>query len=199
MSRHGVPTEAAATSDVREVLRTVAERALDEPLAAHDFVDLVSVTDDGDLEVHLRLPRSGVPRSLACLVVSDARDALADLPWSRVVTVALDGHGDSADINAVLAVEAGAGRYAGGRVVTPDLAGLQRSFRREAHVAAAERCLAALARRRPWHDSTPPGDVVLGDLLPGRHLAALLRRRRALGLPNHPTALVLADPDVSAP
>ena len=175
------PSAEQAHLDVRHALDTVLDPELDEPITDLGFVRSVSVGDEGDLAVHLRLPTSFCSPNFAYLMASDAKDALVALPWTRVVVVALDDHHDSDKINAGLAADAG---YRGtfGSEAESDLEELRETFRRKAHTAAAERCLTALLRREPERDVESVGDVVLADLEPGLHLEALLRRRWALDL-----------------
>jgi hypothetical protein len=58
-----------------------------------------------------------------------------------------------------------------------------------------ERCLTALLRARPDREVASLGEVTLGDLPPGEHTEALLRRRRSIGLSDHAEALVMVDHD----
>lgn len=178
--------------DVREALSTVLDPELDEPITDLGFVRSVALGEDGELEVHLRLPTSFCSPNFAYLMASDAKDALATLPWTRTVVVALDDHHDSDKINAGLAADAGF-RGTFGSEAEHDLEELRATFRRKAHTAAAERCLTALLRSEPERDVATVGEVVLGDLAPGRHLEALLRRRWDLDLPLDPDAPVLVD------
>ena len=180
------------TEAVRAALSTVVDPELDEPITDLGFVRSVRLDGDGGLEVHLRLPTSFCSPNFAYLMASDAKDALAALPWARTVTVELDDHHDSDKINAGLAADAG---YRGtfGSEAEHDLEELRETFRRKAHTAAMERCLTGLLRRDAECEVDALGEVRLADLPPGAHAEALLRRRAALGLSLEPTARVLVD------
>jgi metal-sulfur cluster biosynthetic enzyme len=181
----------ARADAVRGALATVLDPELDEPITDLGFVRSV-VTSGDAVTVRLRLPTSFCSPNFAYLMASDAKDALAALPWTGDVVVELDDHHDSDLINAGLAADAG---YRGtfGHEADKDLEELRETFRRKAHTAAAERCLTALLRADASLPEQRVGQVRLRDLPPGAHTDALLRRRRALGLPDDPGALVLVD------
>ncbi len=177
---------------VRDALAAVIDPELDEPITDLGFVRSVAVDEDGGVEVHLRLPTSFCSPNFAYLMASDSKDVLAALEWTRVVVVELDDHHDSDKINAGLAADAG---YRGtfGSEAEKDLEELRTTFRHKAHTAAMERCLTALLRAEPERDVESLGDVTVGDLEPGAHTDALLRRRAAVGLPLDRAARVLVD------
>jgi metal-sulfur cluster biosynthetic enzyme len=177
--------------DARHALDTVIDPELDEPVTDLGFVRSLEVRD-GDVTLHLRLPTSFCSPNFAYLMASDAKDALGALDGVGHVVVELDDHHDSALINAGLAADAG---YVGtfGHEAEHSLDELRETFRRKAHTAAAERSLTELLRADPSLEETAVGRVRLGDLPPGRATEALRRRRKAIGLPDHPDALVLVD------
>ena len=177
---------------VLDALSAVLDPELDEPITDLGFVRTVAVDDAGGVEVHLRLPTSFCSPNFAYLMASDSKDVLVALEWTRTVVVRLDDHHDSDKINAGLAADAG---YRGtfGHEAEKDLEELRTTFRRKAHTAAMERCLTALLRAEPDREVESAGEVCLGDLAPGPHTEALLRRRAAVGLPLGAGARVLVD------
>ena len=177
---------------VRDALGTVIDPELDEPITDLGFVRTVVVDEGGGVQVNLRLPTSFCSPNFAYLMASDSKDALVALAWTGNVVVELDDHHDSDKINAGLAADAG---YLGtfGSEAEKDLEELRATFRRKAHTAAMERCLTALLRAEPERDVESLGDVTVGDLAPGGHTDALLRRREAIGLPLDRAARVLVD------
>ena len=176
----------------RTALDTVYDPELDEPITDLGFVRSLDVTDDGTVEVHLRLPTSFCSPNFAYLMASDAKDAITALPESSRVIVELDDHHDSDIINRGLAVDAG---YRGtfGDEAESDLDDLRLTFRRKAHTAAMERALTLLLRSNPDLVEDNLGQVVLGDLPLTAETTALVRRRTDLGLDTVPTAPVLVD------
>jgi metal-sulfur cluster biosynthetic enzyme len=173
-------------------LSAVVDPELDEPVTDLGFVRSLVVAPGGNIKCHLRLPTSFCSPNFAYLMASDAKDALAQLEWSRTVVVELDDHHDSDIINAGLAADAG---YRGtfGHEAEESLDALRATFRRKAHTAAMERCLTALLRAEPQRAENTLADVRLADL-PDTHATAALRRsRQAIGLPDHPDASVLVD------
>jgi metal-sulfur cluster biosynthetic enzyme len=184
----------------RELLREAVLRALDavidpeldEPITDLGFVHTVDLSPDGDLEVHLRLPTSFCAPNFAYLMASDAKDVLVKLDWTREVTVELDDHHDSDIINTGLAADAGyRGTFA--HEAEDGLDELRVTFQRKAHTAAMERCLTALLRAEPERPVADLGDVRIQDLSADDATAALLRRRRDIGLATAPEDLVLVD------
>jgi metal-sulfur cluster biosynthetic enzyme len=175
-----------------DALGAVVDPELDEPITDLGFVRSVTVTPAGNVKVHLRLPTSFCAPNFAYLMASDAKDVLTKLNWTRQVVVELDDHHDSAIINAGLAADAG---YRGtfGHEADESLDELRETFRRKAHTAAMERCLTGLLRSDPSRTEASVGDVTLGDLPDDDATAALLKRRRGLGLSTAPDDLVLID------
>lgn len=176
--------------DAYTALDAVLDPELDEPITDLGFVKSLTV-DDTRVTVHLRLPTSFCAPNFAYLMASDAKDVLTALPWTTEVVVELDDHHDSDLINAGLAADAG---YRGtfGHEADQDLEELRVTFRRKAHQAAMERALAVLLRADEHVDLH---GVTLADLPDVASSQALLRRRAALGLPDHPAAPVLVDHD----
>lgn len=177
-----------------EALGAVMDPELDQPITDLDFVQSLTVSGDGDVVVHLRLPTSFCAPNFAYLMASDSKDVLMQLDWTGRVTVELDDHHDSAIINAGLAADAG---YRGtfGHEAEEDLEELRTIFLRKAHVAAMERCLTALLRKDPSREMREMGTVVLGDLPDDETTWALLRRRETLGLAATSDSLVMVDHD----
>ncbi|MFD7159297.1 iron-sulfur cluster assembly protein [Kribbella sp. NPDC059898] len=182
---------ATSLSDrVLAALSTVADPELDEPITDLGFVRSVRI-QDGNVTVHLRLPTSFCSPNFAYLMASDALDALRKVERIGAVVVQLDDHHDSDKINAGLAAEAG---YVGtfGVEAEESLDDLRRIFQEKAHLAAMERCAAALLR-----DTELIVDnlqlVTLADLPEGPQKEALLRRRVAIGLGVHPGDPVVVD------
>jgi metal-sulfur cluster biosynthetic enzyme len=177
-------------------LSAVVDPELDEPITELGFVRSLAVTPVGtgrfDVTLHLRLPTSFCSPNFAYLMASDAKDALAGLDWTRTVVVELDDHHDSDIINAGLAADSG---YRGtfGHEALESLDELRTTFHRKAHTAAMERCLTALLRAEPERSESELSSVTLSDLPDDSTADALLRRRRTIGLPTTPDALVLVD------
>jgi metal-sulfur cluster biosynthetic enzyme len=181
--------------DVPTVLRAldaVIDPELDEPITDLGFVASADVSEEGDVEVHLRLPTSFCAPNFAYLMASDSKDVLTELDWTRRVVIELDDHHDSDLINRGLAADAG---YRGtfGHEAEDGLEELRSTFQRKAHTAAMERCLTALLRTAPDRPVSALGEVRLGDLPADRTAAALIRRRQDVGLTTAPDDVVLVD------
>ncbi|TNC21556.1 metal-sulfur cluster assembly factor [Amycolatopsis alkalitolerans] len=185
-------TAVSLAGEVLAALATVLDPELDEPVTELGFVRSVAI-DDGGVEVHLRLPTSFCAPNFAYLMVADAYDALAGVPGVGRVRVLLDDHHDSGKINAGTAAGLG---YVGtfGVEAEEGLDELRRTFRRKAHLAAMERSCRSVLTSGAWTIEELPL-LELFDLPEGPLKSALLRRREAVGLPNHAHARVLVDHD----
>jgi metal-sulfur cluster biosynthetic enzyme len=195
MTADTLARERQLETEAYDALAVVLDPELDEPVTDLGFVRSLTVHRQEDglvVELHLRLPTSFCSPNFAWLMCSDAKDALAGLPWAGRVVVALDDHHDSDLINAGLAADADY-KATFRHEAEKDLEELRATFRRKAHTAAMERCLTALLRVDPERPVESVGRVTLAELPGDRHTAALLRRRAALGLPVRPESLVLVD------
>jgi metal-sulfur cluster biosynthetic enzyme len=175
---------------VWQALSTVMDPELDEPITDLGFVSSHDVRGD-EVEVHLRLPTSFCAPNFGYLMASDAQDALRAIPGVGRVQVYLDDHHDSELINRGLATSAG---YVGtfGHEAEDSLDELRLTFQRKAHVAAMERACSRLLAESDLEVAELHA-VTLADLPEGRDKAALIRRRRDIGLPVSPGCPVLVD------
>lgn len=176
-------------------LGTVIDPELDEPITDLGFVRSWDVSDNGDVDVHLRLPTAFCAPNFAYLMCSDAQEALMGLLGVGRVRVELDDHHDSAKINAGLAAMAG---YRGtfGHEALEDLDELRSTFQRKAYVAALERACGQALRERELEPEAL-FDLQLSDLPEGKEKAGLLRRRADIGLSNDPGLPVMVNEDGS--
>jgi metal-sulfur cluster biosynthetic enzyme len=185
-------TAVSLEAEILAALATVTDPELDQPITELGFVRSVRIDDDG-VTVHLRLPTAFCSPNFAYLMASDTQDVLRALDGIGEVRVLLDDHHDSAKINAGLAAEAG---YLGtfGSEADESLDELRRTFLRKAHMAAMERCVSVLLRRK----AIVPNEIhrlTVRDLPEGTEKSALLRRRFALGLSMCPNGRVVVDDD----
>lgn len=182
----------AVETEILSALATVLDPELDQPVTELGFVRSVTIDNDG-VEVHLRLPTSFCAPNFAFLMVSDAYDALAEVPSAGRIRVFLDDHHDSEKINDGLVAGAG---YVGtfGVEAENSLDELRATFQRKAHFAAMERCCRSLLAGGAWSLEELPL-LELFDLPEGPLKSALLRRREVVGLPTHSHARVLVDHD----
>ncbi|WP_262704323.1 MULTISPECIES: iron-sulfur cluster assembly protein [Streptomyces] len=173
------PGAAERSEAVTAALATVPDPELDRPITELGFVRSVSV-DGGRVEARLRLPTYFCAPNFAWLMVEGARRALAGLPWATEVTVVLEDHFSSDEINHGVACGQ---EFAEAFPLLSDpgrLEELRRTFLRKGLLAVQER----LGRRLTDHGWTAGqmAEARLGDL-PERLTTTLVRRRKALGLP----------------
>jgi metal-sulfur cluster biosynthetic enzyme len=191
-------------------LAAVHDPELDEPITTLGFVASLSVSDGGDVDVHLRLPTPQCAPNFAFLMVSDARVALRAVPGVGAVSVILDDHYTGAEIN-------GAADFASafpGETTGGDLEALRALFQRKALLARQGRVCAALldegrspqavvARRGLSPQAVVALRIVdIRGLSPQAETASEFARclvlRQALGLPHSPDDPALIAGDGSA-
>jgi metal-sulfur cluster biosynthetic enzyme len=189
-------TSTVGSRTLLEALGEVRDPELDEPITALGFVASAAVSDDGEAEVHLRLPTYFCAPNFAYLMVADAYDAVAGLDGVRRTEVVLDDHFAADAINDGVAARAGfVGSFAGEAV--DELDDLRADFLRKAVMAGTDQVC------RPLVDAgaSPAAlaAVTLGELPPSPALDRLRRRRTELGLPAGDDAPLLVEPGSGAP
>jgi metal-sulfur cluster biosynthetic enzyme len=184
-------TANGVVSRILTALGGVRDPELDEPITALGFVASCAVSDDGDAEVHLRLPTYFCAPNFAYLMVADAYDAVSTLDGVRRAAVMLDDHFAAAAINDGVAARAGFARSFAGEAAG-ELDGLRADFLRKAVLAGTDQVC------RPLVDAgATPADLAgatLGDVPPSAALQRLRDRREELGLPAGDGAPLLLDP-----
>jgi metal-sulfur cluster biosynthetic enzyme len=186
-------------SRVLEALGTVYDPELDEPITSLRFVTSCDVSDDGDVDVRLRLPTPQCAPNFAYLMAADARNAVLRLPEVRGVTVLLEDHYTGDEINvAVGRGEAFAQAFPG--ETEGELDALRELFRRKALVARQSRlCEALLA------EGATPEEVTarrVADLPDDPEVRRCIELRRQLGIGAEDEGPAFVRPDgepVAAP
>jgi metal-sulfur cluster biosynthetic enzyme len=120
---------------VLDALGEVYDPELDEPITRLRFVSACTVSDDGDVEVLLRLPTPQCAPNFAFLMGADARRVVRGVDGVGAVTIRLEDHYTGEEIN--LALRAGAG-FTGafpGETDDDDLEALRALFTRKALIA----------------------------------------------------------------
>lgn len=187
-------TSTVGSRTLLEALGEVRDPELDEPITALGFVASAEVSDEGEVEVHLRLPTYFCAPNFAYLMVADARDAVQDLPWVSHVDVQLADHFAAEEINEGVAAAAGfEGSFPA--QATGELDELRTTFRRKAHLACLERACQKLIASG-WHVDEL-AHVQLADLPDSPERASLVRRRAELGLSTEDTARLFTEDDGS--
>jgi metal-sulfur cluster biosynthetic enzyme len=185
--RTAVPNELAAA--VVAALAGVLDPELDESILDLGFVTEASVTD-GQAVIRLRLPTYFCAPNFAYLMVADAYDAVVAVPGVRDVSVRLEEHLASTEINAGVAAGAGfVGSFP--NEAAAELHELRRNFQRKAHTACLERACQRLLQSG-WTVETL-FQARLSDLPDGPERASLLRRRRDIDLPVTGESVLFVD------
>jgi metal-sulfur cluster biosynthetic enzyme len=176
-------------------LGTVRDPELDEPITELKFVTEASVAD-GVATVRLRLPTYFCAPNFAYLMVADAHDAVAAVDGVHSVSVRLEDHFASAEINGGVSEQAGfTGSFPG--QAAGELDELRLTFQRKAHTACLERASKGLLAKGWMLDDLPTARLADLAELPGPSGPAdrdsLLRRRADLGLSVEPDDPLLVD------
>jgi metal-sulfur cluster biosynthetic enzyme len=131
---------------VLAALDGVIDPELDESIIHLRFVSFCSVSEEGDVEVGIRLPTPQCAPNFAFLIVADARNAVRALPEVRDVRITLLDHYTGNEINT--AVNRGAGFTAAFPGETNDdaLDALRDLFLRKALLARQARICESLLR-----------------------------------------------------
>lgn len=177
-------------AQVLAALDAVRDPELDEPVTDLGFVSSCTVSDDGDVQVRLRLPTFFCAPNFAFLMVADAYDAVAAVEGVRRTEVVLDDHFASNEINSGIAARAGfAESFAG--LANGELDELRTDFVRKAVLAGTDRvCRPLLAEGRTMDDLAV---LTLGDVPQSSELDRLRARRAELGLPASDASALLVD------
>jgi metal-sulfur cluster biosynthetic enzyme len=177
---------------VLDALTTVRDPELDLSLVELGFV--YSVDIDGDsVSVRLRLPTYYCAPNFAYLMVADAQAAVEALAGVRKVTVVLEDHFASADINQGVARGLDFDETFPTGTSGEGLHSLRDLFRRKAFIARQARLYRSLEERGLREvDLTR---VRLRDLPPGPECDVYLARRRELDIDTGEDAPFLVTPD----
>jgi metal-sulfur cluster biosynthetic enzyme len=184
-------THAAVRRDqVLAALDAVRDPELDEPVTALGFVSSCTASEDGVVQVHLRLPTFFCAPNFAFLMVADAYDAVAGVEGVRRTEVVLDDHFASDAINSGIAARAGfADSF--GDLAAGELDELRADFVRKAVLAGTDRvCRPLLTQGRTTEELA---SMTLGDVPPSPELDRLRARRAELGLPASDASALLVD------
>jgi metal-sulfur cluster biosynthetic enzyme len=175
-------------AEVLDALSGVRDPELDEPVTALGFVSNLEIEGDA-VSVRLRLPTFFCAPNFAYLMVADAREAVLSVPGVRRVSVVLDDHYASEELNASGAFDETFPDETEG----PDLEELRTVFRRKSFVSRQEQlCRALLSEGRSPLELAA---MRLGDLPASQDLDKYLERRRELGLDVSEGAPLVLDPD----
>jgi len=177
---------------VWQALGTVLDPELDEPITALDFVASCTVSPDGAVAVHLRLPTFFCAPNFSFLMVADAYDAVSAVEGVTRAEIALEDHHASSEINGGVAAHAGfVDTFAG--EADAELAELRRYFLEKAVVAGQDRVARPLVDAGAGPDEL--ATLTLGAAPPSVDLDRLRARRAVLGLPADDDAPLLIHPD----
>jgi metal-sulfur cluster biosynthetic enzyme len=167
---------------VLDALAQVYDPELDEPITRLGFVSSCQVSEDGDVDVALRLPTPQCAPNFAFLMAADARAAVRRLPGVRNVAVRLEDHYTGAEINSALDRGDGFTGAFPGETADADLTALRELFLRKALLARQSRLCETLLAEGATAEEVIARRV--GDLPDRGDARRCLELRRILGLPH---------------
>ena len=179
------------TAAVLAALDAVRDPELDEPVTSLGFVASCTVSADGTVDVHLRLPTYFCAPNFAFLMVADAHDAVSRLEGVRHTVIVLDDHFASDAINSGVAARAGFVESFGA-LASAELDDLRALFVRKAVLAGTDLvCRPLVAAGRTAEELAA---MTLGEAPASPDRERLRARRAELGLPSHDASPLLVDP-----
>ena len=171
-------------------LQRVDDPELDEPITAMGFVDGVTVSGAGEVEIRFRLPTYWCAPNFAFLMAEDIHREVASLPWATRISVRLQDHMWGEEIADGVNRGRSFGEVFGELADGEDLAELRAKFAAKAFKRRQEAVILGL-REMGWSDpriavlnlagldatAFPPGDAArqkqrYRDVLLRRGLAA---------------------------
>jgi metal-sulfur cluster biosynthetic enzyme len=180
-------------SSVIAALAEVRDPELDEPITRLGFVTSCEVSDEGEVEVVLRLPTPQCAPNFAFLMAADARAAVRRLPDVAAVSVKLEDHYTGREINGAISRGEGFTGAFPDETEDDELAALRELFLRKALVARQSR----LCERQLAGGETPEqvtGQRV-GDLPDTADARRCLEIRRHLGIASGQASPAFVLPD----
>jgi metal-sulfur cluster biosynthetic enzyme len=170
----GAGVDGSLHRQVLDALSAVYDPELDEPITSLRFITSCDVTDEGDVDVQLRLPTPQCAPNFAFLMAADARRVVRAVPGVRHVGVTLEDHYTGDEINGALSRGEGFTGAFPGETDDDDLEALRELFSRKALIARqAKVCRGML-------DGGSTADEVVGATV--AQLPATTQARRALEL-----------------
>lgn len=178
---------------VLDALSQVYDPELDEPITRLRFVTSCAVTDDGDVDVLLRLPTPQCAPNFAFLMGADARRAVTAIRGVGEVTIRFEDHYTGEEINLALSDGAGFTGAFPGETDDDDLEALRAIFTRKALIGRqATVCERLLAGGMPRERVTRLRVADLPDLPEARRALEL---RAQLGIATAPDAPAFVTPN----
>jgi metal-sulfur cluster biosynthetic enzyme len=183
-----------SAEQVLAALSGVRDPEIDEPLTDLGFVAAVHV-DGASVDVRLRLPTYFCAPNFAYLMVADALEAVRSLPQVGDVTITLDDHFASGEINGAIAAGQGFEAAFPGESVG-ELPALRDLFTRKAFTARQSRVCDALLRvGRTWEELA---GTQLGALAGEPDVTRCISLRKSLGIDTAPGSPAFVRADGSA-
>jgi metal-sulfur cluster biosynthetic enzyme len=178
------------TAAVLAALDAVRDPELDEPVTSLGFVASCTVSADGTVDVHLRLPTYFCAPNFAFLMVADAHDAVSRLEGVRHTAIVLDDHFASDAINNGVAARAGFVESFGA-LASAELDDLRALFVRKAVLAGTDLVCRPLVAAGRTADELAA--MTLGEAPASPDRERLRARRAELGLPSDDGSPLLVD------
>ena len=163
-----------------------------EPITELGFVSHLEI-EGGAVAIRLRLPTYFCAPNFAYLMVADAREAALSVPGIGRVSVILEEHYASEELNTSFNTEGGFDDAFPGETEGPDLEELRTIVRRKSFVSRQERlCRTLISEGRSPQELAA---MRLGEMAPSQDFEKYLERRKELGLDASEEAPLVVDPE----
>lgn len=172
--------------EVFDKLALVLDPELDQSLTDLGFISEVSI-NEGKVRVAFRLPTYWCSPNFAYLMASGIHSRVKELSWVSSVTVSLEDHCASKEINdALLEDRSFSDAFSG--MTDGDLSELRRTFEHKAFIARQERVLRELVRQglsaNAIVDMTVEGLQAMRPAVESTLIDRYITKRAELGLPS---------------
>jgi metal-sulfur cluster biosynthetic enzyme len=165
---------------VLDGLAHVYDPELDEPITELGFIGSCAVSDDGDVEVVLRLPTPQCAPNFAFLMGADSRRVVHEVAGVRDVVIRFEDHYTGEEINSALNRGAGFTAAFPGETDDDDLEALRELFTRKALIARQSTICEGLRRQGTCDDELTT--MTVAELPDNPQTVRVLELRRMLGV-----------------
>lgn len=178
---------------VIDALAQVYDPELDEPITQLRFVGSLDVSDDGDVDLMLRLPTPQCAPNFAFLMGADSRRVVRSVAGVRDVVIRFEDHYTGAELEAALNRGAGFTGAFPGETDDDDLEALREVFTRKALIGRQGKICEQLIGAGVAHAALT--EMTVAQLPDTAEAARVLELRELLGISTDASAPAFVSPN----